>query len=232
MAKELVIGWTPGPWVLQCDFTEKEHTAGSISNFYIYLPLHDFFLPQALKDQKYKGENDQPHHQWPSMQLERLQSWGFFFFFKLHVEYSFLYSCPLLNFSVSNGVYYFLKGVLLEITHLFTYWELHRSFIQASSVRFLFPLYHKPWRAGAMSFLCPSISKVEHMACCSMKTLQLRTEWMNEWASDWINEWHHNCHWMNNWMMSNLRQAICWIPKKQKWRPSSALELLHFHHSV
>lgn len=34
--EELVIGWTPGPWVLQFDFTEKEHTAGSISNFYIY----------------------------------------------------------------------------------------------------------------------------------------------------------------------------------------------------
>ena len=78
--KRVSIGWTPGPWVLQCDFTEKEHTAGSISNFYIYLTVHDFFLPQALKDQKYKGENCQPDHQWPSMQLERLQSWGFFFF--------------------------------------------------------------------------------------------------------------------------------------------------------
>jgi len=156
-----------------------------------------------------------------------------FFFFKLHVEYSFLYSCPLLNFSVSNGVYYFLKGVLLEITHLFTYCELHRSFIQASSVRFLFPLYHKPWRAGAMSFLCPSISKVEHMACCSMKTLQLRTEWMNEWASDWINEWHHNCHWMNNWMMSNLRQASLsiinsWSPPK----PMSIESVMSSNHLI
>lgn len=97
---------------------------------------------------------------------------------------------------------------------------------------FFFHYTISPWRAGAMSFLCPSISKVEHMACCSMKTLQLWTEWMNEWASDWINEWHHNCHWMNNWMMSNLCQAICWSPKKQKWRPSSALKLLQFHHSV
>lgn len=185
MAKELVIGWTPGPWVLQFDFTEKEHTAGSISNFYIYLPLHDFFLPQALRDQKYKGENGQLHHPWPSMQLETLQSWAvFFFFFKRHVEYSFLYSCPSLNFSVSDGVYYFLKGVPLEITHLFTYCELHRSFIQASSMRFLFPLYRKPLEGRGHVFLCPSISKVEHMACCSMKTLQLWTEWMNEQVTE------------------------------------------------